>query len=559
MTETTVTPLSSSLGETFLRRLIRSQNLGVGALFLMVGIGAIAENRLFAVLPLAGAALLVGLVSMILLRRGRFLNAAYLFFLGTSVVISSLVALRGYQDAAFLYYLWPILGAMSVLELQGGLIVFGVSGFSYAILTAAQLVGAFRPPLLYNPQRELWMTFGSYLVVFSLLSYLSWLAHQNALQVLRNAEAAAEELRRLSDTLEEQVKDRTADLERTSLNLQRRAEQLRIVTEVSRAVSQAQDVNELLSLVTRLISERFGHYHAGIFLVDEERQYAVFRASNSEGGQRMLQRGHKLALGATSIVGYVAATGRPRVANKVGEDVVWFNNPDLPQTASEMAVPITFGERVIGVLDVQSTEPLAFTQEDVEVMNVLADQVAIAVENARLYASSRRLLAEMQAGYREYLRTEWERLARQVRGVRYSPRGVEPLTEPLERPEVESATRSGRPVVVQEGERALAIPLKVRDEVVGVLHIRSGNASTRWQEDDLALAQAVADRASLALENARLLQEAQRRAVRERTISDIASRISASVNLRNILQTAVEELARVMPGAEVTVQIHGKE
>lgn len=559
MMEAAVTPVSSSLGETFLRRLIRSQNLGVGVLFLMVGIGAIAENRLFAVLPLAGVALLIGLVSMLLLRRGRFLNAAYLFFLGTSVTISSLVALRGYQDASFLYYLWPILGAMSVLELQGGLIVFGVSGLSYAILTAAQVVGAFRPPLLYNPQRELWMTFGSYLLVFSLLSYLSWLAHQNALQALRNAETATEKFRRLSDTLEAQVKERTADLERTSLNLQRRAEQLRIVTDISRAVSQAQDMKDLLPMVTRLISERFGHYHAGIFLVDEERQYAVFQASNSEGGQRMLQRGHKLALGATSIVGYVAATGRPRVANKVGEDVVWFNNPDLPQTASEMAVPITFGERVIGVLDIQSTEPLAFTQEDVEVMRVLANQVAIAVENARLYASSRRLLAEMQATYRQYLQTEWERLARQVRGVRYSPRGVEPLTEPLERPEVESAARSGKPVVVEKDERALAIPLKVREEVVGVLHIRPGNTSTRWQEDDLALAQAVADRASLALENARLLQEAQRRAVRERTISDIASRISASVNLRNILQTAVEELARVMPGAEVTVQIHGKE
>jgi len=99
----------------------------------------------------------------------------------------------------------------------------------------------------------------------------------------------------------------------------------------------------------------------------------------------------------------------------------------------------------------------------------------------------------------------------------------------------------------------------VRDEVVGVLHIRSAGATQRWREDDLALAQAIAERAGLALENARLLQEAQRRAVRERTISEIASRISASVNLRNILQTAVEELARVMPGAEVTVQIHGKE
>lgn len=557
--ETSTAPVLPSFSEAFLHRLIRSQNIGIGALIVMVGLGALVEPRLLNVLPLAGVVLLIGVIAMAFLRRGQFLNAAYTFFIGTSVTISVLVALRGYQDASSLYYLWPVVGAMSVLEAAGGLVVLGVSGLSYAFLTIMQWTGIFHPPLLYNPQREGWLTFGSTVLVFALLAYLAWLARRNALEALQETTTAVEETKRLRDTLELRVQERTAELEKTTRDLTRRAEQLRIIAEVSRAASQAQDVNELLSLVTRLVSERFGHYHAGVFLVDEDRQYAVFRASNSEGGQRMLQRGHKLALGASSIVGYVAATGRPRVANKVGEDVVWFNNPDLPQTASEMAVPITFGERVIGVLDVQSTEPLAFTPEDVEVMSVLADQVAIAVENARLYADSRRLLAEMQATYRRYLRTEWERLGRQVRGMRYSPRGIEPLAEPLERPEVESAAQSGKPVVVEEGEPALAIPLKVREEVVGVLHIRSTHSSRRWQADDVALAQAVAERASLALENARLLQEAQRRAVRERTISDIASRISASVNLRNILQTAVEELARVMPGAEVTVQIHGKE
>ncbi len=556
MTETLAA--SSSLGKTFLRRLVRSQNIALGVLGGMIGVGGLLNRDLWLLMPMVLVGFIIGLAAAFLLRRGLFLAAAYVFFLGTSVGVSVQIFMRGYQSVSSLFYLWPIMGAMSVLELQGGMIVLVVSGLLYLFLAIAQATGIVSPVIPYE-STQVFLHVGSYFVIISLLAYLSWLARQSAIQRLRDTEAMTEEVRRLSETLEIQVKERAADLEKTSQDLQRRAEQLRIVTEVSRAVSQAQDANELLSLVTRLICERFGHYHAGIFLVDEERQYAVLRASNSEGGRRMLQRGHRLALGATSIVGYVAATGRPRMANKVGEDVVWFNNPDLPQTTSEMAVPIVFGERVIGVLDVQSTEPLAFTQEDVEVMSVLANQVAVAVENARLYASSRRLLTEMQATYRQYLRTEWERLARQVRGMRYSPRGVELLTEPLEYPEVKSAAQSGRPVVVEEGERALAIPLKVREEVVGVLHLRAANASRRWLEDDLALAQAIVERAGLALENARLLQEAQRRAVRERTISDISSRISASVNLRNILQTAVEELARVMPGAEVTVQIHGKE
>ncbi len=551
-------PAAPRLGETFLRKLIRAQNIALGALTVVVGIGGLANRELWLLAPMVFIGFVISLVAIYLLRRGRFLPAAYVFFLGTSLGISVQVFLRGYQSISSTFYFWPILGAMGVLELQGGLVVLGVTAVLYVVLAILQATGLV-PPVIPSESTQVLLYVSSYLVILSILAYLSWLAQQNALAALREAQAATDEARQLSETLEKRVQERTAELEKTTLDLQRRAEQLRIVTEVSRAVSQAQNVEQLLRLVTRLISERFGHYHAGIFLVDEERQYAVFRASNSEGGQRMLQRGHKLALGATSIVGYVAATGRPRVANKVGEDVVWFNNPDLPETASEMAVPIIFGERVIGVLDVQSTQPLAFTQEDVEVMSALADQIAVAVENARLHASSRRLLSEMQLTYRQYLRTEWERLARQVRGVRYSPRGLEPLTEPLERPEIQSATQSGQPVVVQEGEPSLAIPLKVRGEVVGVLHIRSRNGAQRWHEDDVILAQAVAERAGLALENARLLQEAQRRAVRERTIGDIASRIGASINLRNILQTAVEELARVMPGAEVTVQIHGKE
>lgn len=555
---TSVASALPSLGESFLRKLIRAQNIALGALAVVIGIGGLLSRELWLLLPMVFIGLMISLVATYFLRQGRFLLAAYVFFLGTSLGISVEVFLRGYQSVASVFYLWPILGAMGVLELQGGLLVLGVTALLYVFLAILQATGLVVPLIPYEPTQVL-LHVSAYLVIALALAYLSWLAQQNAQEALRKAQAATDEIRQLSDALERRVQERTADLEKTSRDLQRRAEQLRIVTEVSRAVSQAQDVEQLLILVTRLISERFGHYHAGIFLIDEERQYAIFRASNSEGGQRMLQRGHKLALGATSIVGYVAATGRPRVANKVGEDVVWFNNPDLPQTASEMAVPIVFGERVIGVLDVQSTQPMAFTQEDVEVMSVLADQIAVAVENARLHASSRRLLSEMQLTYRQYLRTEWERLARQVRGVRYSPRGIEPLTEPLERPEVQAATQSGQPVVVKEGEPSLAIPLKVRGEVVGVLHIRSRDGAQRWHEDDVGLAQAVAERAGLALENARLLQEAQRRAVRERTIGDIASRISASVNLRNILQTAVEELARVMPGAEVTVQIHGKE
>jgi FOG: GAF domain len=198
-------------------------------------------------------------------------------------------------------------------------------------------------------------------------------------------------LRELTRELEKRVGERTRQLAETSLRLQeanrdlaRRTAQLEAASEVARRAAAIRDVQTLLDETVRLISQRFGFYHAGVFLVDEAGEYAVLRAASSEGGQRMLARGHRLAVGEVGIVGYVAGTGKPRIALDVGEDAVFFSNPDLPHTHSEMALPLKVGERVIGVLDVQSVEPSAFTDEDVAVLQTMADQIALAIENARL-------------------------------------------------------------------------------------------------------------------------------------------------------------------------------
>ncbi|NIV28909.1 MAG: response regulator [Anaerolineae bacterium] len=169
----------------------------------------------------------------------------------------------------------------------------------------------------------------------------------------------------------------------------RRATQLAAAAEVARDTTAILDVNQLLDETVHLISGQFDFYHAGVFLVDDAGEYAVLRAASSGGGQRMLKRGHKLAVGEVGIVGHVAARGEPRVALDVGEDAFHFANPELPRTRSEMALPLTSRGRVIGVLDVQSTEATAFTQEDVTTLQTMADQLATAIENARLFGEIR--------------------------------------------------------------------------------------------------------------------------------------------------------------------------
>ena len=384
---------------------------------------------------------------------------------------------------------------------------------------------------------------------------------------LNELNQANQELGHLTSNLEQRVNERTAEIETVNKQALRRAAQLKAVTELSESIAQLQDLNEIFPATTRLISERFGFYHVGIFLVDRDREYAILQAANSEGGQRMLARSHRLKLG-VGVVGYCAKTGQPRIALDVGADAVFFNNPDLPETRSEVALPMNSRATTIGVLDVQSTEAGAFSPEDLQVLTALANQVSIALENTRLLTETRAALLQVQEVYNEFTRSEWSRTISQAEqpGFRFQTGRVELLEEALQHPEVSSAIRSGEVMANQtngngstEERSALAVPVKLRGEVIGILHVESNNPSKRWQEDEISLVQAVAERAAFAMENARLFQDARRRAAKERLISEASARISGALNIENILETTAEELERVLGGSEILIQFQSKE
>ncbi|MEP6894765.1 MAG: GAF domain-containing protein, partial [Chloroflexota bacterium] len=322
------------------------------------------------------------------------------------------------------------------------------------------------------------------------------------------------------------AESRTHDLEITQRQSERRVAQLQAVTELSEAIAHLEDLGDLLITATQLISSRFGFYHVGIFLVNSEREYVVLQATNSEGGQRMLARNHQLSIG-KGVVGYTAQTGNPRIALDIGADAVFFDNPDLPDTRSEVALPLQARGNTFGVLDVQSEEADAFSNEDLRVLSALANQVAIALENARLLTETRGALAQVQEVYNEFTRAEWGRAvskAEQV-GFRYHTGRIEMLEKTLNSPEVASAVEFGKIVTNQlngsaETRSKVAVPVKLRGEVIGILHIESNDPSKIWQSDEVSLVEAVAERAAIAMENARLFQDARRRAAKERLISE---------------------------------------
>ncbi len=358
----------------------------------------------------------------------------------------------------------------------------------------------------------------------------------------------------LSDTLrglERSVAERTYDLEIARLQSEERARNLETISEVSRAISAEQRIDVLLPLIARTVSEKFGFYHTGIFLLDPTRTYAVLQAANSEGGQRMLARGHRLQVGQTGIVGYVANTGKPRIALDVGADSAFFNNPDLPNTHSEMALPLIVRGDVIGVLDVQSEKHGAFTDNDANVLSTLADQVAIAIENARLFERTQQALEEVQSMYSQYLRQEWKGFAQQSASVGYyqSISGGRLLNKPVQSESMQQALERGEVVVTDGGDAhqpTIVMPVKLRGELLGVLNVMSLQKDRQWAKEEVALVQTASDRLALALENARLLQDSLRRAERERKVSEITSTIRSTNDPNEMIRLAMQELKNAL-------------
>jgi len=357
-------------------------------------------------------------------------------------------------------------------------------------------------------------------------------------QTAKTREAAAQ-LEALNLDLEKRVADRTQELEVINEEIKHRATQFESIASVARIISSTQDIETLLPQISEAISDQFGFYHVGIFLLDTTREHAVLAAANSAGGKKMLDRNHRLNVGGAGIVGYVTGSGKPRVALDVGQDAAFFNNPDLPETHSEIALPLQSVGEPFGALDVQSTHVNAFSQEDVSILSALADQVSIAILNARSLQQVREALAQLEAASAQMTKHQWQEFLEQQSVNGYTFDGVH--------------TRKISPSGSQPAN-GLAIPLTIRGVQVGVLKLGAATSQDRqWSEDEIAVAQATAERTAIALENARLILEAQRQAIKEQTISEVTGKIGASINMKNVLQTAVEELGRAIPGAEVTI------
>ncbi len=498
------------------------------------------------------------LIAWAVLKSGAVKRAGYITIsalcLGSTFLAFSANGLRG---VGFISYFVVLVLAGLLLGSGAATMVASLAiltGFGLAYAESVGLILLIPDPPFVAAVKLAFLFIMSAIIIRSTINSLQkalGTAEENA----RMLAASNLELTQLRDDLEVRIQERTASLEK-------RASQLQAVSSMARNITAIKDLNSLLPNTTRLVSEQFGFYHTGIFLLDDAREFAVLKAANSSGGRQMLARGHRLPLDSNSIVGYAASHGEPRIALDVGTDPVYFNNPNLPIHALRWLSPSGTGGQVIGVLDVQSQEKNAFVQEDISVLATLADQVAVAIENARLHDESQKALAESKSTFERYVRQQWGSFAQQVRhtGFVYDGKQVIPLDKRLNHDQIALGFANRR--------------TSHRNEFSPRSHCRSNFAARRsasWmcapsegivngQEAKLPCLEAAAERAGLALENARLVESAQRRASRERSIGEISAKIGAVSDINSILQTAVEELGRKLSNAaEVTLEIDSEQ
>ncbi len=372
----------------------------------------------------------------------------------------------------------------------------------------------------------------------------------------RSFNSMTSRLRNSLQNLEQQVADRTADLESRSSYLQATAE-------VGKAIGTILDPNELISNVVETIRQRFDLYYVGLFLVDDTGQWAVLHAGTGAAGQAMLARNHKIMIGA-GMVGWSVANGRARIALEAGEDPVRLASTELPDTRSEAALPLRSRNQTLGALTIQSARPNAFNKDNIAVFQILADQVAVAIDNARLFNQTQESIKAMQRAFGELNREAWSKLFRARPEIAFlsNEQGVHSAPDAWFT-EMARAWQSGQIVMRDEpgngANLTLAIPIKVRDTVIGVLDTRKPASSGRWSPEEMALLTTITDQLSVALESARLYEETQRRATREQQVGQITSLMRETLDIDTILKTTVRELGEALENVEVSVSLNLEE
>jgi GAF domain-containing protein len=367
-------------------------------------------------------------------------------------------------------------------------------------------------------------------------------------RTMRRGKTAEEDLRQMNESLERQVAERMRGAERRTLQLQTTAE-------ITRIAVQSTDPGPLMVQAVELIRERFGFYHASVFTLDETGAWAVLRASTGDAGRSLLSRNHRLAVGSASLVGWVTGNRLPRISNDVEADPFHFKNPLLPDTRAEMTLPLTVGGRLIGALDVQSTEKDAFAEEDVRTLEAIAGELAIAIDNARLVRETADELQRTEGLVHGRARESWARFARAGVPTMLRVGAEEGEFREASMGIAQQAFETVGTASSDDGHE-VAVPVIVRGEAIATISARRTAAEEPWAKDDIELIQAAAVQVGLALESARQYAEEQRRVAELEVVNRVAQAVSQLLRLDSLFRVVHAQMSQVLPQTDLAIGLY---
>ncbi len=442
------------------------------------------------------------------IRMNVFLMGVYVLGLGELVT-------HGILGDSLIFFFALIVFATILLSPRAGILATIVNTLTFMVFAYLFLNSKITPlnPNASPAQLADWFSATGIIIMFGVVVIVG-------LQRLENEFITAQ--KQIDTTLN------TLTMERNNLenNVEERTQQLRKINEIGRFVAAILDPDELLHSALRLIETRFGFYYTAFFLVDITGQWAELKSAIGEAGRVLRENKHRVDVNGNSTVARAIQSreGKILLGSQVQSD-----NPLLPYTRSQIVLPLIVGDTILGALEIHTTQENAFLPADLNTFQNMANEIAIAMENARLFQEAQQSLAEMRATQRQYLQGAWQTMT--------------------EEQDLTYALGDNDPSLVGN---ELEVPLALRDQVIGQLQLIGAE---EWNPEQKSLVEAIVTQAVLALENARLVEESQFIASQEKLANEIISKVWASPSMEGILQTAVRELGRSLEAAEVEIEI----
>ncbi|MBL8103090.1 MAG: GAF domain-containing protein [Anaerolineales bacterium] len=478
--------------------------------------------------------LYVGLVAITLLQIPYPVRVYALLLMPFIVGVNAVLAWGPWADGSIFLLTCIVLSSL-LLDRRADIIILGISILFTVVIAISQQTGLYRLSATTVPAITPadWFIYNIDLAIAGILLVTALGQFKDAfVKVVTDMQRAFDELAAERAQLEGKVRERTNELENQTA-------QLRTASVVAKSMAEVQNITELLDTVTQLTSEKFGYYHVGLYILDEQKKTIFLQSASSVTGKQLIGQGFRVESDRRNPINLVLSQNRPIISSDA-DSSNFVRDASFPLTRSRMILPLAVHGNILGILDLHSDQTRAFSIQDAEILQTLADLVAISFDNTRLLNETKSLLSQLEINTTIQTERTWKKLtSRQRPAYQYTPAGVRPIF-------------STNKTDAQEG---LQVPLMLHGQKIGTINLQRKGGISHWSERERVLVEKIADQIALALENSRLVDEAQKSALRDQMIANISTRVRETLDIESVVRTAATELRKVFDLKEAEISV----